>query len=61
MKKGVLTFKFQAIENRNDLLNIPIKSDNESVIRLKDVADVRDTFRERRLVTQEIMVKMRLF
>ena len=35
------------IENRNDLLNIPIKSDNESVIRLKDVADVRDTFREK--------------
>ena len=35
------------IENRNDLLNIPIKSDNKSVIRLKDVADVRDTFREK--------------
>ena len=35
------------IENREDLLNIPIKSDNESVIKLSDVAEIRDTFRER--------------
>ena len=34
------------IENRKDLLNIPIKSDNESVITLGDVAEIRDTFRE---------------
>ena len=35
------------IENREDLLNIPIKSENDSVITLGDVAEVRDTFRER--------------
>jgi len=35
------------IENRKDLLNIPIKSDSDSVITLGDVAEVRDTFREK--------------
>ena len=34
------------IENRKDLLNIPIKSNSNSVITLGDVAEVRDTFRE---------------
>ena len=36
------------IENREDLLNIPIKSDSDSVITLSDVAEVRDTFREKK-------------
>ena len=35
------------IENRKDLLNIPIKSNSNSVITLGDVAEVRDTFREK--------------
>ena len=35
------------IENRKDLLNIPIKSNSNSVITLDDVAEVRDTFREK--------------
>ena len=35
------------IENREDLLNIPVKSDSNSVITLGDVAEVRDTFREK--------------
>ena len=35
------------IENREDLLNIPIKSESDSVITLGDVAEVRDTFSER--------------
>ena len=38
-------FKFPSlIENRKDLLNIPIKSNSNSVITLGDVAEVRDTF-----------------
>ena len=35
------------IEDRKDLLNIPIKTDNESVITLGDVSQVRDTFKEK--------------
>ncbi len=35
------------IEKRTDLLNIPIKSNNESVITLGDVADVRDSFKDK--------------
>ena len=35
------------IENRKDLLNIPIKASSDSVITLGDVAEVRDTFREK--------------
>ena len=36
------------IENRDDLLNIPIKSNNFSVIKLRDVAEIRDSFREKK-------------
>jgi len=36
------------IESRNDLLNIPIKSNNFSVIKLRDVAEIRDSFREKK-------------
>ena len=32
---------------RQDLLNIPIKSQSNSFIKLEDVADVRDSFREK--------------
>ena len=35
------------IESRKDLLNIPIKASSDSVITLGDVAEVRDTFREK--------------
>ena len=35
------------IESREDLLNIPIKSQSNSFIKLDDVADVRDSFREK--------------
>ena len=35
------------IESREDLLNIPIKSQSNSFIKLEDVADVRDSFREK--------------
>ena len=35
------------IERREDLLNIPIKSKSNSFIKLEDVADVRDSFREK--------------
>ncbi len=35
------------IESREDLLNIPIKSNSNSFIKLEDVADVRDSFREK--------------
>ncbi len=35
------------IESREDLLNIPIKSKSNSFIKLEDVADVRDSFREK--------------
>ena len=45
------------IESREDLLNIPIKSQSNSFIKLDDVAEVRDSFREKKLVLQEIMVK----
>ena len=48
------------IESRNDLLNIPIKSNNFSVIKLRDVAEIRDSFREKK-VTQEIMAIRLLF
>ena len=36
------------IESRQDLLNIPIKSNNFSVIKLGDVAEIRDSFREKK-------------
>ena len=36
------------IENKSDLLNLPIKSNDNSVVFLKDVADVRDSFKERK-------------
>ena len=35
------------IESREDLLNIPIKSQSNSFIKLDDVAEVRDSFREK--------------
>ena len=35
------------IESREDLLNIPIKSQSNSFIKLEDVADVRASFREK--------------
>ena len=35
------------IESRQDLLNIPIKSKSNSFIKLEDVAEVRDSFREK--------------
>ena len=44
------------IESREDLLNIPIKSQSNSFIKLDDVADVRDSFREK-MGLQEIMEK----
>ena len=36
------------IENKSDLLNLPIKSNENSVVFLKDVADIRDSFKERK-------------
>ena len=36
------------IENKSDLLNLPIKSNDNSVVFLKDVADIRDSFKERK-------------
>ena len=35
------------IESRTDLLNIPIKSNNNSVVTLKDVAEIRDSFKDK--------------
>ena len=36
------------IENKTDLLNLPIKSNNNSVVFLRDVAEVRDSFKSRK-------------
>ncbi len=48
-KKGSFNVTIPSlIENREDLLKLPIKSNNNSVVFLKDVADVRDSFKQRR-------------
>ena len=47
-EKGSFNIKIPSlIENREDLLNIPIKSTNNSVVTLKDVAEVRDSFKDK--------------
>ena len=47
-KKGSFNVTIPSlIENREDLLKLPIKSNNNSVVFLKDVADVRDSFKQR--------------
>ena len=46
--KGSFNVKVPSlIESRDDLLNIPIKSQSNSFIKLDDVAEVRDSFREK--------------
>ena len=46
--KGSFNVKVPSlIESRDDLLNIPIKSKSNSFIKLDDVAEVRDSFREK--------------
>ena len=35
------------IETRNDLLDIPIKSNSESVVLLQDIAEIRDAFKDK--------------
>ena len=47
-EKGSFNIKIPSlIENRKDLLNIPIKSTTNSVLTLKDVAEIRDSFKEK--------------
>ena len=47
-EKGSFNLKIPSlIENRNDLLNIPIKSNKDSVVKLSDVAEVRDSFKDK--------------
>ena len=47
-EKGSFNLKIPSlIETRNDLLNIPIKSNNDSVVTLNDVAEIRDSFKEK--------------
>ena len=58
--KGSFNVKVPSlIESRDDLLNIPIKSQSNSFIKLDDVAV--KTHLERKLVMQETMVKKLLF
>ena len=48
-KKGSFNVTIPSlIDNREDLLKLPIKSNNNSVVFLKDVAEVRDSFKQRR-------------
>ncbi len=47
-EKGSFNIKIPSlIESRKDLLNIPIKSTTNSVLTLKDVAEIRDSFKEK--------------
>ncbi len=47
-EKGSFNIKIPSlIENRNDLLNIPIKSNRDSVVTLNDVAEIRDSFKDK--------------
>ena len=47
-EKGSFNLKIPSlIETRNDLLNIPIKSNSDSVVTLNDVAEIRDSFKEK--------------
>ncbi len=47
-EKGSFNLKIPSlIESREDLLNIPIKSNNESVVTLNDVAEIRDSFKDK--------------
>ncbi len=47
-EKGSFNLKIPSlIETRNDLLNIPIKSNSDSVVTLNDVAEIRDSFKDK--------------
>ena len=47
-EKGSFNLKIPSlIENREDLLNIPIKSTTDSVVTLEDVAEIRDSFKDK--------------
>ena len=47
-EKGSFNLKIPSlIENREDLLNIPIKSTNDAVVTLDDVAEIRDSFKDK--------------
>ncbi|MEE2695401.1 MAG: efflux RND transporter permease subunit [Pseudomonadota bacterium] len=47
-EKGSFNVKIPSlIESRSDLINIPIKSNNNSVVILDDVAEIRDSFKEK--------------
>ena len=47
-EKGSFNVKIPSlIESRSDLLTIPIKSNNNSVVTLNDVAEIRDSFKEK--------------
>ena len=47
-EKGSFNLKIPSlIENREDLLNIPIKSTSDAVVPLEDVAEIRDSFKDK--------------
>ena len=47
-EKGSFNLKIPSlIENREDLLNIPIKSTTDAVVTLEDVAEIRDSFKDK--------------
>ena len=47
-EKGSFNLKIPSlIEDRTDLLNIPIKSNEDSVVTLSDVAEIRDSFKDK--------------
>ncbi len=47
-EKGSFNLKIPSlIENREDLFNIPIKSTTDAVVTLKDVAEIRDSFKDK--------------
>ena len=47
-EKGSFNLKIPSlIENREDLLNIPIKSTSDAVVTLEDVAEIRDSFKDK--------------
>ena len=47
-EKGSFNLKIPSlIENRADLLNIPIKSTTDAVVTLEDVAEIRDSFKDK--------------
>ena len=47
-EKGSFNLKIPSlIENRADLLNIPIKSTPDAVVTLEDVAEIRDSFKDK--------------